>query len=272
MRIARKTLLLSLLIPVGLAACANPFHKAYRSSLERWPSGEVGRLLPTEGQVKIVTSDDMRKDALRMMEDGYLLLGRSLFRSSEVDLGMARKVATENGASVILIARKYASSMTEAVPMSEWIPEREVKVTETGVIQTGSNGGQTFERETTKKIAGEFRTQYVPQTTDYYDYAATYWAKSKPPIFGVLVAALDEEARQQLQSNRGVSIRAVINRSPAFLADLLRGDVIVRFAGVDIVDPDQFFDTVVQNEGKQVTVDFVRGGEKKTVTVQLLTD
>lgn len=77
---------------------------------------------------------------------------------------------------------------------------------------------------------------------------------------------------QQLQSNRGVSVRAVINRSPAFEADPLRGDVIVHFADVDITDLDQFFDTEVQSEGKKVSVDFVRNGERKSVTVQLLTD
>lgn len=77
---------------------------------------------------------------------------------------------------------------------------------------------------------------------------------------------------QQLQSNRSVSVRAVINRSPAFEADLPRGDVIVHFADVDITDLDQSFDTEVQNGGKKVSVDFVRNGERKSVTVQLLTD
>jgi hypothetical protein len=270
---ANPRLVIACLLPLVLAtACANPFHKSYKSSLERWPSGEADRLLPVEGQAKIVTSEDMRKDALRMMEDGYLLLGRSVFRSQEVDPELARKVATENNASVILVARKYADSVTEAVAMSEWIPEREIKTTESGVIQGGANAGQMWERERTTTIQGEFQTEYVPQTTDYYDYAATYWAKSKPPIFGVLVAATNEETRQQLQSNKGVSIRAVIRRSPAFQADLLRGDVITRFAGVEILDPDQFFDTVVENQGKQVDVEFVRNGETKTVSVLLLTD
>jgi hypothetical protein len=269
---APKVLGACLLVLLALCACANPFRRSYTSSLERWPSGEAGRLLAPEGPAKIVTSDDMRKDALRMMEGGYLLLGRSVFRSTEVDLKLARKVSEEVGASVILVGRRYATSLTEAVPMSEWIPDREITTTETGVVQGGPNAGQIWERETTKVIEGEFRTQYVPQTTEYYDYAATYWAKSKPPIFGVLVAALDDAARQQLQSNRGVSVRAVITRSPAFQSDVLRGDIITRFADVDILDPDQFFDTVVANQGKQVTVELFRNGEKKTITAQLLSD
>ncbi len=261
-----------LLILLVVCACANPFRKSYTSSLERWPSGEVGRLLAPEGPAKIVTSNDMRRDAIRMMEDGYLLLGRSVFRSPEVDPKLARKVSEEIGASVILVAQRHATSLTEAVPMSVWIPDREITTTETGVVQGGPNAGQMWERETTKVIEGEFRTQYIPETTDYYDYAATYWAKSKPPIFGVLVAALDERERQQLQSNRGVSVRAVIRRSPAFQSDILRGDILTRIADLDVFDPDQFFDAVVANQGKKVALEYFRNGEKKTIAVQLLTD
>jgi S1-C subfamily serine protease len=69
-----------------------------------------------------------------------------------------------------------------------------------------------------------------------------------------------------------VSVRAVITRSPAFQSDVLRGDIITRFADVDIFDPDQFFDTVVANQGKQVSVELFRNGEKKTITAQLLAD
>jgi len=251
------------------AACGNPFHDTYQSSLERWPHGEASRLLPPEKEVQIVTSEKMKEDALRMMEDGYLLLGRSRFRGPYIDHGIARKQAKEIGASVVMIEKKHAETLTETVPVSEWIPGHQVTYTEKTVVQSGPNAGQVVQREVTRMVEGEFQTSYVPESVEYYDYAATFWGKSKPPIFGVLVQALTDEMRQALQTNRGVEIRAVLRNSPAYRADLLRGDVIIAFAGEPVLDVDQFFDAVVANQGKRVALEIRRDGQPMTMEIPL---
>ncbi|MBE0566699.1 MAG: PDZ domain-containing protein [Krumholzibacteria bacterium] len=265
-RIALTVLLLA------LAGCGNPYRDHFESTLERWPSGEASRLLPPSEPVEIVTSQDMRGDAVRMLENGYLLLGRSRFSGSNVDPGGARKQAEQIGAAAVLVASKYADSVTRTVPISEYIPPREERYTESGYVQVSPDSGYWYDREMTRTIAGEFRTAYVPQTTDYYEYAATYWAKSKPPVFGVLVRELSAEQRRELQSNRGVLVRAVIKGSPAFLADFLRDDVITSFAGEVVYERDRFFELVAANQGKEVTVELVRLGEPRTVTVRLRRD
>ena len=255
-----------------VAACSNPFKETYVSKLERWPSGQVDRLLPPEGEARLVTSLDIKGDAQRMFENGYLLLGRSTFRGTTVNFREATEVADDIGASVVMVEKKYAETVTESVPMSEWIPERTVTIKERGVITSGPDRGQTYENEKTKTLVGEFRTTYVPQTTEYYDFAATYWAKLKPSIFGVIVTELDAEARRSIESNRGVLVKAVIGDSPAFVADLLSGDVITAFGGEGITGPDQFFDLVLQNKGRTVTVNFSRGGVQKSVSAHLRTE
>lgn len=261
---------LALLGLVALFGCANPYRASYVSTLERWPSGEAGRLLPTTGTAaEIVTSSDMRRDAIRMMENGYLLLGRSRFSGANVDPAGARKVAEEIGAAVVLVSSKYADSITQSVPMTEYIPPRQETYTESGYVQVTPDSGYWYDREMTRTIEGEFQTRYVPQTTDYYDYAATYWAKSKPPIFGVLVRDLSAEERAEQQTNRGVLVRAVIKGSPAFAADFVRDDVITSFAGEVIYDRDRFFELVAAHQGEEVAVEVLRRGEPQTVTVPL---
>ncbi|MBK7703848.1 MAG: serine protease [bacterium] len=99
------------------------------------------------------------------------------------------------------------------------------------------DSGYWYDREMTRTIAGEYQTAYVPQTVDYYEYAATYWAKSKPPVFGVLA-------------------RAVINS----------------FAGEVVHDRNLFFELVSATQGRNVTVELMRRGEPRTVTVQLRRD
>jgi hypothetical protein len=256
----------------AIAGCANPYRENYVSTLERWPSGEASRLLPATGPVEIVTSTDMRRDAIRMMENGYLLLGRAKFSGTNVDPGGARKQAEEIGASVVLVSSKYATSVTQTVPMTEYIPSREETYTETGYVQVSPDSGYWYDREVTRTIEGEFQTAYVPQTTDYYEYAATFWAKSKPPIFGVLVRELSAEERAEQQTNRGVLVRAVIKGSPAFAADFLRDDVIIGFAGETIYDRDRFFELVEAHQGQDVRVELLRHGEPRTVVVRLRRD
>lgn len=255
-----------------LMACSNPFRESYESTLERWPYGEASQLLPADAEPKIVTSDNMRQDAQRLMEDGYLLLGRSRFRGSEIDPRIALDQAKEVGASIVVVAADYAQSVTEAVPMTEWIPDRDIYTTERTYIESGPDAGTVIETDVLHTIEGEHRTIYVPQTTDYYDYAATFWGKSKPPIFGVLVGAMDDAERQRLQSNHGVRVKTVIRNSPAFAADILRNDIIFSFAGQTVSDPRQFFDLVMAHQGETIAVQLDRNGERKTFHIQLATE
>lgn len=268
----RWWLTVAALVPLTLTACGNPYRDTYESTIEHWPHGEASRLLPAEGEPRLVSSNDVRRDALRLMEEGYLLLGRSRFRGSAVDQGASLDQAKKVGASVVVIGSEYAESATECIPMTEWFPERQITTKETAIISRGPETGTVVERDVVRTIKGEFRTTCVPQTTDYYDYAATFWGKSRPPIFGVLVEALNDELRQQLQSNHGVQVQAVIRSSPAFAADILRGDIITSLAGESILDADHFFEIVEAHAGEQVTVEINRNGEAKTFQVPLETN
>ena len=252
--------------------CSNPFNDTYVSKLESWPSGQVARVLPVQGDVKLMTSLDIKNDAERMLENGYLLLGRSKFRETQININEAKKFAREINASIVLVERKFADAVTEAVPINEWIPARQETLKSKSVVVSGPNAGKVIETEITKEIQGEFRTKYVPQTMEYYDYAATYWGKLKPPIFGVFVNRLDNESRQRLKSNRGVIVRAVIRDSPAFKADIIPNDIITSFADQAITDIEQLFDLVLLNNGGTVDVEFIRDDVLKKIAIRLNED
>lgn len=259
-------------IAILLFGCAgSAFKQHYESHSERQPSDAKSRLLPPpEGEARLLSSEDIRADAVRLMENGYLLLGRSKFVSKQIDPGSALKLAKEVGASVILVSEQYTNTVEDIVPVTEWIPAKQDTIVKTVVISDGRNNGRKVIRQAVVETTeGEFQTTYVPQSTDYYEYAATFWAKSKPPVFGVMVRPTDEETRQRLQSNHGLMVVAVIRDSPAFLADILRGDVIMKYANQDITSRRQFFDLVQANADKKIELQFERNGELKTMSVQL---
>jgi hypothetical protein len=245
--------LIMLALVVGCAGSNNAIKENYKSSLERWPSGEVSRLVPPSGAVEIVTSTDIEGDSLRMMENGYLLLGRSKFQGSELDADAARDAAKSIGASVVFVKSEYAKTVREAVPMERWTTARG---------PTGRRGGGA------DPMHGEFKVRFVQRTVDYFDLSATFWAKSRPPIFGVIVENSGGVTTQSADA-RGVVVRAVITGSPAARAGVAREDVIVRFAGAEITTADGFFDAVVANKGKNVEVEIVRVAQGKDFRIQV---
>jgi hypothetical protein len=276
----RRTPMRLLLVPAAVAALAafaifacggsssNAFRTSYRSSLERWPSGEVSRLEHPSGRVEIVTTTDIDADSLRMMEHGYLLLGRSRFSGDKMDPDAAREVARDLGASTVFVKAEYARTVEEAIPMERWVPTRREPVPRAPTVSSVARPVQTSE------IRGEFRTTYVKKPHDYFDFAATFWAKSKPPIFGVIVEANGAQGSQSSPSGealagKGVVVRAVIHDSPAERAGIQHEDVIVRFAGIDINSADQFFDTVVASKGQVVDVDLVRVADSKVLNLKV---
>jgi len=247
-----------LLFAVACGGANNAVKQNYRSSLERWPSGEVSRLLPPTGKVEIVTSTDIEADSVRMMEAGYLLLGRSKFQGKELDPEAARDTAKDLGASVVFVKSEYAKTVHEAVPMEHWSTVRHERPAN---ARTSPGGGDTMH--------GEYKVRFVQRPVDYFDLSATFWAKSKPPILGVIVES-SAGAATAAPDTRGVLVRAVINGSPAATAGILREDVIVRFAGTEIATPDAFFAAVVANKGRTVDVDVVRVATGKELSLRVV--
>lgn len=268
-----KSCLLALGIFLLFAAgCANPFTKHYRSTIDQWPRAKS---LLAEGPAdptgpRLVTTKDMKADSLSMLENGYFMIGVSTFRSPPVDERMSLQQARQVGADAVLVKQEFVSTVTQSVPITEWIPDRSITTTERSTFRDSPAADpKTIEREITQTLQGEAQTTYVPQSTDYYEYSTTFWKKTKPLKFGVLVRPLNEESKKKLQTNKGVSVRVVVKRSPAFDADILRGDIITHFNGEPVVDPEDFFDKIDSCAGQKVTVKVVRDKKKLDIEVTL---
>jgi hypothetical protein len=265
-------LLAGILLIALAGGCANPYMKNYVSTRETDTDEESLAVLPSSGQPHLVTTQNAKADALNLRENGYILLGRSKFRSSLLDEKDALAQARKIGAEVVMVMHKFVNTTTESLPMSEYIPGQVTQNSEQTVIDDGKGKPKVVERYSTTVTEGEYHTTYVEQSTDYYDYSATYWAKAKPPVFGVHVKALDDATKSELGTNKGVLVRLAVKNSPAYEADILRGDVLLSFGGTEVRDPDQFFTLVKKYEGKKVPVLIYRSGQNLSVDVTLGTE
>jgi len=251
--------------------CVNPYIRNYEPAAAKNTRSENVALLPTpSGQARLVTSNDLKADALKMRENGYILLGRSKFQASPINEKMALEQATKIGADVVMVEHKFVSTKTESLPMSTYIPGQQIEQTENVVIQNGQDKPKVISRTVTTTTQGEYQTNYVEQSTDYYDYSASYWALAKAPIFGVYVKALDDAMKVELGTQKGVLVRVVVKNSPAYEADILGGDVLLSMQGEPIRDPDQFFQLVDKNAGQTVSVLVYRAGQNLSKDVEIL--
>lgn len=90
------------------------------------------------------------------------------------------------------------------------------------------------------------------------------------PLLGVMVAPLDEQAREKAKVEAGVVVTDVIASSPAAKAGIGQGDVIVSIDGRPVESPPQLQERIRQfKAGDQVKVAWVHDGKRNEQSVAL---
>jgi hypothetical protein len=264
-----------LLLPVCaafFAGCAsNPYKLTYTASVsDKVPKGEPAALRPADGEARLLSSQDLRADGIKLLQGGYRPVGRSKFRGQYVDASLALEQAREIGVGVVLVMQKHVGNETVSVAVQDWVPDRRIRVQESAQTQNSdSNVVQTQTHESVTTIEGEYVTRYEPQTVETFDHSASYWKKAPPPILGIFASDLDDAERKAQQSNKGVLVKVLVQNSPAFRADILRGDIVRRLGTHEVLGTDDFFEQVSAQAGKKVELQLWRDGKILTKTVEL---
>jgi serine protease Do len=89
---------------------------------------------------------------------------------------------------------------------------------------------------------------------------------------GIYTQTVDDDLKEAFDLDRdyGVIIKMVVPDSPADEAGLRQSDIILRFDGRKLADSDELIEYVSQQKpGDEVTIDIVRKGQEKSITVAL---
>ena len=262
MKFVRLPICLSALSLCLLAGCVNPYRSNFNSTLDRQPKWIAARLAPSPDKPRLVQSNDIQNDNWGLFERGYIMVGYSKFDGPETDNYYVQAQARSIGADVVLVQNKFTKSLTETVAVTQWGPSQTTDTNETTNV-TGPRGGvHTVNTESEVTTSESPETVYVPQQVDYYEHSATYWRKMNTPIFGAAVQDLTDALKQQLETNQGLTVRAIVIDSPAFKADLLKGDILLTMNGQPMPSAQHFYETISQQAGKQVTFTVLRGDKR----------
>lgn len=255
-----------------LGGCVtNPYRATFTPMLsDKVPKGEPVNLPPASAPPRLLSTNDMRADAIKLLEAGYRPIGHSKFRGQFVEAQYAMEEAQAIGAEVVVVMEKFVSADTVSVPVIDWTPDRRVVVQESAQARASDTGAvQTFNHQSTTTIEGEYQTHYEPQKVETYDHSASYWRKAQAPILGILGSDLEDAQRKAQGSNKGVLVKAVVRNSPAFLADVFRDDIVRKLGDHEVLGTDDFFEQVAAQAGNEVELQLWRNGKTVIKTVTL---
>lgn len=266
------TVLCALINLTGCVTAPNGFRRFYRDL-----AGEgITNLAPYSGTTKIFMPSNPTNDFNNLMRNGYVLIGESSFQGPPQSNGALMSQAKKVGADVVLVSSAYLGSQQTAVPWIQYNPGQTYTTTTSGTVNAnawGSGGyaygtGNYYGNSTTT-TPGTFSTQIIPVTVQLYSYDAGFFRKRPAPIFGALSLPLPSEIRTQLERNTGVLVSIVVNDSPAFNANILEGDVILKMNGEDVMSVPDLLKKNMTFAGQKVDVEIWRNGQFKTISVQL---
>lgn len=256
---------LTFFVVLIVAGCANPYAKFY--------TDQTGGIFPENiealaGNPSVFSGTDLQKDYDSMMENGYVVLGYSSFNGESTNKKMALAQAKKVNASRVLLYENYSGTVSGSMPLT--LPETQMSTTNINGNVYGSGGYASYSGTGMTTTYGT-KTTYIPYSVNRYDYFASYWGKVKKFRLGLYVEEMDASKRARIQSNKGVIVSAVVKGTPAFNADIFKGDVIKRIGDIEISGEPDFMAALDKFEGKKTNFLIYRDGYLIEKNVGILT-
>lgn len=258
-------------VATALTGCASGYAKFYKQTPGATPEAvAAGRLAPPTGE-PIVDRAMPPSDSKAMFDAyakrGFVPIGESSFYSDRNESeDEAVKQGVKVGADLVLILNpRYAGSTTTTMPLTT--PTTTTSYTNSQATAYGRGGPVTAYGTGTTTTYGT-KTTYIPITTHRTDYAAIYFVRQRWGL-GVLWRDLSDEERQELQSNKGVTVRLVVENTPAFYADILPGDIILAVNGEPVLGREGISQKIRSVAKQKVTLSLYRRGQRIEKDVQL---
>jgi hypothetical protein len=237
--------------------CTNPYRANYISMGERIPPWIQNRFAPPEKKPQLRFSSDMDFQKENLWEQGYFMVGYSKFDGKTFDDSLALAKAKSVGASIVVIDKKYSKTMEETVPMTIWTPRTTTEIRENTTF-SGAKGKQDVTRRTEVRTGGDPEVTYVPKQVDLFEYKATYWRKVDTIVFGAFVTGLPDNLKKNLQTNKGLLVRNLIIDSPAYQADLIKDDIILKVNNVPVPGVQRFYEKMNTMAGQEIELTVLR--------------
>jgi C-terminal processing protease CtpA/Prc len=247
-----------------LSACgAGQFGTSYRSYMDPRLSADVVPLAEEQKPI-LIRSNDLNKDVKLYREHNYIVVGESAFNGIKENEDRAKKQAEEVGATHVVVSSEYTDTQsylaydyqdfyrTVYVDRVRKVEGKKVRYTEAVTVRD---------------------TVTVPYTRYYdnFNQWAVYMVKSnRIHKLGLVMRDFSPEERAGFGRNTGAFIDTVLNNSPAFLADIVSGNILIAINGEKVNNAGQA-KTMIDNlsfGGETIVLRVIKNGEQKDITFE----
>lgn len=252
-----------------LGGCANGYQQFYHAYPGITPEAiSKNRTAPAPETPQVEHIPSANASVFENYEKlGYVPIGYSSFNAGRrqpdsyaVDQG--KKVGAD---LVVIVNPQYTGTETASIPITT--PTTSSAYSSGTATAYGPYGTVNAYGSSITQYYGS-RTTYMPLIIHREDFGAVYFIKRHFEL-GAMFRDLNDGERQNLQTNKGVVIEVVVNDSPAFNADLLKGDVIKSVNGQPVLDAKGFSSLLMSERGRTVELTILRGDKQLEKSVQL---
>ncbi|VXC84959.1 putative PDZ/DHR/GLGF domain protein [Burkholderia sp. 8Y] len=252
----------------SLAGCANGFSQYYHGMTREEIVARSGPR--SDSTPKVLYSSNVRSESERLAENNFALVGESSFQAQQTRRAEANAIEQGKtiGADVIVLSVRDAGSETVSMPLT--MPTTSTSVSTFNGSAFGSRGVTSVMGSATTTSYGT-ATTFVPVTVRRADYYAGYWVKAKTPVMGIHIVPLSPEEHKKIGTNAGALINTVVIGSPAYIADIFKGDYLMAIGDVSISSGADLQRAIAKYAGAAVPVQLVRDGQRLTKNVAMAT-
>jgi hypothetical protein len=251
-------ILLNIILIAIIGGCASDYSKFYTALPDATPE-IIEKLRVAQAPASpFVDKSPSAPDIEYYAKYCYVPIGYSSFNSGRIEPeDSAIEQGTKVGADLVVIVNPtYTGSVTSHIPITT--PTTSTSYTTGSGTAYGPRGTVTAYGNSQTTTYGS-QTNYIPMTIDRYDHGEVYFVKRKYS-FGANWRDLNNQEREQIQSNSVVLITVVVNDTPAFRNDILVGDIVTRFNGQSIYGGQAMSDGLKGKDGQEVVLTILRNG------------
>lgn len=222
-------------------------------------------LLSDNEEPKIYSSNNLQSDAIDLESNHYTIIGYSSFNGAEEGQDGIIEICRRTGAKIVLVSVEYTNTQTNSGSIS--VPNIET-TNINGNVYTSSGSSARY-----NGIATTNSTRQIPYSYNVrrYDQEALYFVPITTKFrLGISWGELTSDIRQKFQRNSGVLVRIVYKGTPAYNANILNGDVIIKIDDTDISNPDEVGSILDKHiRGDEIEITIMRSAQEKKIKVKI---
>ena len=213
---------------------------------------------------KILYSDNIENDYLEILSNHYACIGYTSVNGPEQSqsefVNKIKQQCLENKAILAIYNRNYTDTRNGTIS----IPGQQTTTHSGSIYGSGGYGSYTGTSRTTTMNNYNYSVRR-------YDYLVYYFVPINSKLkFGISHEDLNNESRQKYQRNTGAFVYVVYKNTPAFYANILRGDIIIRVNQYIINSANDLTNVLDKyKSGDTIEVELLRNNNKIIINVTL---